>query len=467
VEIYASGGEFWACLRAPYFYAIPRGGSADCYLMLTKLRAPRTGALNLDLSVRVPIPTADKTGALPDPPPEGTPLADRRWCLGGVLDARHEPGEDPPEHPLPVDPRRFASLAVVRPGVFNDDGSARSPTTVYAYAALKPTGTTALEVASARAEAARRASLTLAGVLGPAFAGAQLRAVCLDGMDYAALHELAESCFGQLGKAKQGGFLTFSEFTTVLAQLGVAHTEARAFVWFDCADADGSGTMEFDEFLQLMAMVSRVETPAFLTLWDVYTLYAVDNAAEAEAYQRALRAYKDGVVGARMPDPRPPVRLTLPRVDLLALGAILKEFRYESGIVLSDAKLSAMFRLSDSRTNAGSLGYGQVKALWLELVSPRAELAKRGISVPALLAERAVPDASDAALRAYLDKVVAGEDAALGENLLAALGEAEALRRAWAREREAAAAAAAENRLGDRAAAREAAELERQARRAR
>jgi hypothetical protein len=77
------------------------------------------------------------------------------------------------------------------------------------------------------------------------------------------------------------GFLTFSEFNTVLAQLGLKFTEARAFVWFDCGDEDGSGTMEFEEFRHLMAMVSRVSPPPFLTLRDVFALFAVDNAKEA------------------------------------------------------------------------------------------------------------------------------------------------------------------------------------------
>jgi hypothetical protein len=44
----------------------------------------------------------------------------------------------------------------------------------------------------------------------------------------------------------EGGALTFGEFRLLLACLSVPFTEARAYQWFDMADTDGSGEIEFN-----------------------------------------------------------------------------------------------------------------------------------------------------------------------------------------------------------------------------
>jgi len=431
LEISVMQGEFWITLKSPQFFCMQEVDYPDTFLFFSKLKEPKGGNVDLKRSVMVPIPTADGTGALPDPPPTkelsgslGVSLTTRRFSLRDVLDHRKD------GRPEPVDPRKFKTLVVAKV-------LPKKSTACFAYARLVPSGTSDFEIASARAETLRRASLSLAPTLGPGFRSGELAPIELSILNYAQLNDLAESCFGQLGKPKNGGSLSFSEFITVLAQLGISFTEARAFVWFDCADEDGSGTMEFEEFRQLIAMVSRVSTPSFLTLFDVYTLFSVDNAAEAKSRRASEEAWAQGVVGATAPIPRPPVREELPRVDILAMKAIFEQFRYESGIKLSDEKLEAMFRLKDSRTNLGSLGYEQVKSIWLELISPQAELSKRGVSIDSLLSGRLIKSADPASLRAHLNVVVEREERELRANLLAGMNEASRMLEEWQIEQEA------------------------------
>jgi len=446
VEVYVTGGEFWVCLREPTFYNIPASDYANTRIYLSKRALPRNGKFNVKLSVNVPIPGTD--GALPDPPSAAVRAAagsgmrsETRWSLAEVLDDRRGRGSA-----QPVDPRRFKSVVFARPGVFTENGNCTLPTLVYAFAELVPHGSTSSEIASANAEAMRRASLGLGPTLGPSFASSELKTVDISTMSYEDLDKLAAGCFGQLGKPKVGGFLTFSEFNTVLAQLGLKFTEARAFVWFDCADEDGSGTMEYEEFRHLMAMVSRVAPPPFLTLRDVFALFAVDNAKEAAERAKAEEDFKQGVVGAVEPPPRPPVRLELPRVDMLAVKAILEAFRYEAGIVVKPEKVEGMFMFADSRTNMGSLSYQQMKSMFLQLVDPRAELFKRGVSVKALLSTGQVRDGSAESLSKHLEKLIDEEDEELLRDLAAGMAEAARMKEEWEAEREA--------RLAEEAAAR-------------
>jgi hypothetical protein len=172
-------------------------------------------------------------------------------------------------------------------------------------------------------------------------------------------------------------------------------------------------------------------------LRDVFALFAVDNIREARERAEAEEAFKQGVVGAMEPPPRQPVRVDLPRVDMLGFKAILEAFRYESGIVMSNEKVEGIFMLADSRSNTASLSYQQVKDQFLKLVDPRAELFKRGVSIKGLLNTGQVRDGSDDALRKYLGKLIEEEDEETLRDLAAGMAEAEQLKVAWEEENEA------------------------------
>ena len=432
IEISTVNGEFWLALNGLMLFNCPKEDYRQCFVFFCKRAQPRLGRVDIRLAVKALVPSTDSTGALPDPPDYAEIgvsggmdyNGDIRFSLADVLDIRHGKARS-----FPLDPRKFKSLIIAKPGVWNLRGGITSPTIIYAWAGLNPAGSAPQERSRAAAERVRRSSFNLG--LGPSMSSAVLRSTGLRGRTYADMDSIASDCFGLLGKPKIGGSLNFAEFKIVLGQLRVKFTEARAFVWFDVCDADGSGTLEFDEFRHLLAVVSVAHPPELLTFRDVYLFFSVDNAKEAAEYEANLEAFLNGVVGSKLPTTREPVRRTYPPVDFLAVFEILTAFKVESGLRISREKVEAIFQVAEARTNTGLIGYHETRAMWTSLVDPATELNKRGVSKQRVLVERMAPSADYDDLKMVLVRLMDTEEHHMIEDLSCAVIEADRERDKW------------------------------------
>lgn len=448
VQVYGKNGEFWLHVSSPKFYNIPRGLYSRTFVFLCPSKHP---GMKLPASgcVQLSVPGTNANGSIPTPPSESRldaleSLPDWRFSLADVH--LYEDDND-----TLVDPRDFGCLIIATPDEKNDNGDVLTPSRIYAYAPLNIAGHSKEDRSAQNAALIRRSDLSLeTEILSRAVAGSEeltsqivkaaselhqdlLQPTDIKGKSYFELEAIAEDCFSVLGKNKQTGSLTFSDFKTLLGNLSISHTEARAWLWFDTADEDGNGTLEFYEFVHLLCIVGHAKPAPYLTLRDVYYFFSVDRQKEADEAAKAELEFRKGTPGARPPSLPSGVREELPLIDILALEAILTAFHNE-GIRINSQQVATQFRLADARTNRAMLDYRQVQRIFVGLVDPRAELAKRGSSIAALLADYLIPNDNKETLQSYLITTMDKEDQMMIENLKDAMDVADSMREEFHRE---------------------------------
>jgi leucine-rich repeat protein SHOC2 len=253
VLISGDAGEFWIRIRNFGCYNVSKDDFTKTFFFFSNARSPST--INPSIAVRMLTPSyVVDEGSIPPPPPRDKNgdlmTTDMNFCLTDCINQRTKKA---------VDPRKFQSLvvAVVR--------NANEPASVLGCANLADALNDKAEQMADRIDKMRRKSLEL-----QTFGKKVVEQQSIYGKTYQEMDSIATDCFATLGKTKTKGSLTFGEFKLILAVLGVTFTEARAYLWFDKADADGSGEIEFLEFQHLLFLVSHSEPSNFTSLRDVY-----------------------------------------------------------------------------------------------------------------------------------------------------------------------------------------------------
>ena len=237
VLISGDAGEFWIRIRDFGCYNVSKEDFDKTFFFFSTSRSPTT--INPAIAVRMLTPTyVVDEGSIPPPPPRDANgnlmTTDMNFCLADCMNQRTKRA---------VDPRKFQSLVVA---VVKNAGE---PAVVLGCANLADALNDQAEKMADQVDKMRRRSLEL-----QTFGKKVVQQQTIYGKTYQEMDSVATDCFATLGKTKTKGSLTFGEFKLILAVLGVSFTEARAYLWFDKADADGSGEIEFLEFQHLLTL---------------------------------------------------------------------------------------------------------------------------------------------------------------------------------------------------------------------
>ena len=147
------------------------------------------------------------------------------------------------------------------------------------------------------------------------------------------------------------GAIDFEEFKTMLPELNVNLSEAKALKYFRQCDTDGSGEIGLEELRVALFMTEPnsgnsvgFKPSSILSPKDAFEMYDEDGSGTLDEDEFSLA------------------------LEYLEMP-------------VDDAKLEYLFHKADA-DGSGSVEYHEFKKVWLDLVNPRKELEKRDIELP-------------------------------------------------------------------------------------
>ena len=245
-----------------------------------------------------------------------------------------------------------------------------------------------------------------------------VRATSLMGKSFLGVEKITKESFGLLGKGKKDE-ISFEEFKVILASLEINHTEARAYKWFVLGDVNRNGSMDLGEATFVLFVVANSKPSRLLRPRDVFLMFDTDSKPATE---------KDRTGS----------------VDLIGFYECVRAFNSS----VAQAMIEEVFKKQDKK-HMHRLDYQQFLAGWVQLVSARAELEKRGISAKDIVGTKLsqagaeeTDEQAGFALQQALLEVLQTEDDDEDADLLAAVqrahharGKVRASRETGARER--------------------------------
>ncbi|KAA0168842.1 hypothetical protein FNF31_00003 [Cafeteria roenbergensis] len=337
-EVVLRGDELW--LRVARLRCAAASSGTELFLYTSPRPRPIAVADLEQEGPRVPLPGTGSSGV--------EEVMPRLMLVPTAEIRRGPPATDPGVHW-----RDMASVFICRPGQRLLLQGGDVPTAVFGYCTLQqvsvreaaaargvvpaPSGTVAGEPKASPEE-------TKASGM-PAAAGSKLV-----GKSWAELGELARATFRHASKSWRRGTLDFREFKAALRDLGVQMTEARAWLWFQTADASGNGALECSELQTAFRILQLLASPARHLPWDSYFAFDSDPKDHTTRFRPG-------------------------KVDVVAFHGICRAY----GLRVSLAKAEAVFQKLDP---AGKLRVPYRKFFdgFATLLDPRFELTRRGIN---------------------------------------------------------------------------------------
>ena len=247
----------------------------------------------------------------------------------------------------PIDQSAFESMIIVRPGIRMSDGSV-IPTVVHAFCEFEEVHLSNLAfnktVQGAVSNVKETQKLLESGV----------QPFSLKGKGYLDIERIAKESLAMMGKTPKDE-IKFEEFKVVLASLEINHTEARAYKWFVLGDVNRNGSMDLGELTFVLFVVANSKPSRLLRPRDVFLMFDVDSKPSTQ---------KD----------RPGT------IDLIGFYESVRAF---NSSVSQDA-IEKVFKRADEK-RLHRLGYVDFLSAWIQLVSVKVELEKRGISLKSVL----------------------------------------------------------------------------------
>ncbi|KAA0157005.1 hypothetical protein FNF29_00357 [Cafeteria roenbergensis] len=337
-EVVLRGDELW--LRVARLRCAAASSGTELFLYTSPRPRPIAVADLEQEGPRVPLPGTGSSGV--------EEVMPRLMLVPTAEIRRGPPATDPGVHW-----RDMASVFICRPGQRLLLQGGDVPTAVFGYCTLQqvsvreaaaargvvpaPSGTVAGEPKASPEE-------TKASGM-PAAAGSKLV-----GKSWAELGELARATFRHASKSWRRGTFDFREFKAALRDLGVQMTEARAWLWFQTADASGNGALECSELQTAFRILQLLASPARHLPWDSYFAFDSDPKDHSTRFRPG-------------------------KVDVVAFHGICRAY----GLRVSLAKAEAVFQKLDP---AGKLRVPYRKFFdgFATLLDPRFELTRRGIN---------------------------------------------------------------------------------------
>jgi leucine-rich repeat protein SHOC2 len=285
----------------------------------------------------------------------------------------------------PVHWQSLKSLYICRPGLKLSIPGGDVPTTVYGYCDLSNVPLQDHDV-TLPPETKEALDKLHEGMSAELLAPAE-RSLMAD-KSWNELGEMAKSVMGQMGKDwKSKATVSFTEFKIVLNFLSVRSTEARAWLWFQAADADGTGSLDWKELQLLLRIVQLLKHPLRLLPRDVYFLFDTEEKTKR-------------------------TRFNLGKVDVLAFVEILRGY----GIRIATTEAEKLFSAMDVRGEL-RITYRQFFDALALVFDPHLELTKRMINpsnlpeqydgmTPAEIAKEIVREEEQAMIREVQDAVI-------------------------------------------------------------